>query len=289
VEYFHPLSTIKQFATNDLILVDDLARAKKIAGIDGLVMQADIKEGRIFDLANSGHEEILRLYLPDNNYERIVKNHKLDWNDLDLFFNEKADDADELLTPLNFIGIKYYKGQDEIILIFNRKNITLGEIVWSSPFAKQHSLPRTTPKIPKINQIVSEEINNLYLYHGTNKADAESLIKNGVDPSKLISGYINGFYTYPSVEYINKHNATFSKPFEAAVAIKIKPSAKTINIDELEALKPQNGYGSPIYLKTQMAKQMGYGIVSRGAERIIIDFDCIEKIEPAELKPILTR
>lgn len=284
MQYFHPLSTIKQFATNDLIVVDDLNLAKKMAGINGLVMEAQIKEGRIFDLANPNHEEILRLYLPDENYERIVTNHKLDWNDLDLLFNEKADDADELLTPLNFIGLKYYKGQDEIILIFNRKNITLGEIVWSSPFAKQEPLPRTTPKIPKINEIISEEIDNVYLYHGTNKEDAQSLIQNGVDPSKLISGYIKGFYTYPSIDYIDSHNARFSKPYEAAVKVKIKPNTKIIGIDELEALKPETGYGSPIYLKTQMAKDMGYGIVSRGAERIIIDIDCIEKIEPAQLK-----
>jgi hypothetical protein len=290
MDYYHPLSTIKQFATNDVILVDDLTRAKKIAGVDGLVMKAQITDdkNRIFDLQNSAHEEVLRLHLPDENYERITSNNKLDWNDIDLFFNEEADDAEELLEPLNFIGLKYYKGQDEIILIFNRKNIRLGEIVWSSPFAQMPKQSRTIPKIPKLSQIVNEELENVYLYHGTTKENAISLIQNGVDQKKLISGYVTGFYTYPSIDYLDRHNSVFDKPFEAAVKVKIKPGTKTITIDELEGLNP-SGHGSLINMKTNTAVAMGYSIVSRGVERIIVNSNCIESIEPAQLQPVMAK
>lgn len=448
--YYHPLKDTKAFANSDIILVDDLSKAKKAAPT-GLVFNAKVKDGKIFDLSNPTHREILQNRLPFNNFQRIVTNQTLDWNELDLLWNDEADDPDELLSPLGFIGLNFTRNGDDFILIFDRRNVMLGDIVWSSPFART-DIQKTTPKIPKVREyfynpqdkpvnkptsdirkttnstirpdliinqdnkvkmgsnraylngeqvanfgifkmgdikldpddyfkkkgqtifpnsiffgggfvvnpeiqrsgigksiikkifennpfdniflyavewqkaipfwkklggesllvdkesgmhfiklakekvlsnnimlreIVDDELeDNMYVFHGTKSVkDAENIAQNGIDFSKLVSGYIRGFYAYPNLEDIKKHNDTVSRlsQYRAAVKCKLKPGTKFIDIDEFEKLTPAGNYGGVVFQKTQQAIAQGYSVVTRGKERILINPDCIEKCEVVEL------
>lgn len=183
VQYFHPMKDVKFSSSSDIVLVDDIDKAKKAAGNTGVVFKVKMKDGKIFDITNPAHRTILQTRLPFNNFQKIVTNQTLDWNELDILWNAEADDPDELLSPLGFMGLKFTKNGDDFVLIFDRKNVKLEDIAWASPVAKVNQPP--IPKLPKISDIVKEEIQevqfnttsiNEHFFHQTNQTLAKEIL-----------------------------------------------------------------------------------------------------------------
>lgn len=115
-----------------------------------------------------------------------------------------------------------------------------------------------------------------WLYHGTSKAAADSIQKNGIDVSNYRSGLYKGFYLAPRLSYF-----LHSKQPEAILAFNIDPSklldADKVTDDELEAFDATFDHRSrhhPYYrygVTTRMAQANGYmGITHRGGAEVII-------------------
>lgn len=247
--------------------------ARSYKTINGMFLKSEEEYGITFadlfhNIKNNGWDEleIINRVLAD-----IKGNHYLTW-----FFTQYVDTIKELRTS-HVISDDYFNMSNFGI----KPNGDLGiyDVGFGDYFDSDADI---TPAYMDEATTINEPIE---LYHGTTKEGAQSLVNKGIDFKQLISGYIRGFYTYPSIDNILSHNKTFTSKFSAVVKLTIKPGTQMMSIDEFENIDigGSNGYGGPTHMKTEKAVTDGYSIVQRGVERIIINLACVEKIEEVSL------
>ncbi len=142
-----------------------------------------------------------------------------------------------------------------------------------------------------------EFLNESTYYHGTSKENAESILKNGIDPSKYKSGVFKGFYLTPNLN----HFKWFNKQPEVMLRIEIDDDdildaddVKDKDLDDLyvKMNKPKEddfGYFNPSWRKFGLgykynlielyAKENGYLGIRNGKEVILFSPKAVKDIK----------
>lgn len=120
-------------------------------------------------------------------------------------------------------------------------------------------------------------------YHGTTPENAESILKNGIDPDRYKSGMFRGFYLTPNPTYFNG----FSGPKKTILAIEIDDSqildVESVKDEDLLPIDPHFKMMSPMYKNTMIMKlalEKGYSGVKNGKEVVLFTDRAIRSIRP---------
>jgi hypothetical protein len=117
-------------------------------------------------------------------------------------------------------------------------------------------------------------------YHGTSPENAESILKNGIDPSRYKSGMFQGFYLTPSIHYFDNQN-------KSILAIEIDDTqlldVDTVTDDDLATIDTHFKMMSPMYrnhLVKELALKKGFSGVKSGKEVILFTNRAVRSIQP---------
>jgi len=117
-----------------------------------------------------------------------------------------------------------------------------------------------------------QEHHEHFLYHGTTRAAAQSILQNGIDPQRYRSGMFRGFYCTPSLNYF-----AVNRP-EVILTIEVDPQSimniSDITDEDLAQVDPQHrmmSYGYRNSLIEKLARQRGFRGLRSGNEVILLD------------------
>ena len=125
-------------------------------------------------------------------------------------------------------------------------------------------------------------IESIY-YHGTSPENAESILKNGIDPSRYKSGLFKGFYLTPNPTYFDN----FDGPKKTILAVEIDDSqifdVNSVKDVDLATIDPHFKIMSPMYkntIITKLAQEKGFSGIKNGKEVILFTDRAIRSIRP---------